>query len=142
MTISIDFTIDTSELKSLKKKVDKLENSPHIKSALEQISARFENRIKMLFRKSEDPYGEKWASITHRKGQPLLDTGMLRNSVKSEVRGNDIVIGSPLIYAANHDLGITVTKRSFLPNEKQGLPQDWKDEYVKILSKELENALK
>ncbi|HGY9638062.1 TPA: phage virion morphogenesis protein [Pseudomonas putida] len=140
---SVELVANTQQLQALAAKIKKLgPNNQHIRSGLQEIAALWENRIKANFRKSQDPYGNTWAEIKHRKGQPLLDTGMLRNSISGEVRGLSIVLGSPLEYADTHQDGIHVIRRMFLPNKEKGLPDKWKNEYVKIITKSVEQALK
>lgn len=139
---SVELVADTKQLQALAAKVKKLgPGNPHIRAGLQEVAALWENRIKANFRRSINPYGEKWPDITHRKGQPLLDTGMLRNSISGEVRGLSIVLGSPLEYADIHQNGIKVKQRMFLPSKERGLPDKWKNEYVRILIKNVEKAL-
>ena len=139
---SVELVANTQQLQALAAKIKKLgPNNQHIRSGLQEIAALWENRIKANFRKSQDPYGNTWAEIKHRKGQPLLDTGMLRNSVSGEVRGLSIVLGSPLEYADKHQDGVHVTKRMFLPSKEKGLPDKWKNEYVKIITGHIEKAI-
>jgi len=139
---SVELVANTQQLQALAAKVKKLgPNSPHIRSGLQEVAALWENRIKANFRKSVTPYGEKWADIKHRQGQPLIDTGMLRNSIFGEARGLSVVLGSSLEYADTHQDGINVTKRMFLPSQEKGLPETWKNEYVKIMIKHIEQSL-
>lgn len=139
---SVELVADTKQLQNLAAKVKKLgPGNPHIRAGLQEVAALWENRIKANFRRSINPYGEKWPDITHRKGQPLLDTGMLRNSISGEVRGLSIVLGSPLEYADTHQNGIKVKQRMFLPSKERGLPDKWKNEYVRIIIKNVEKAL-
>ena len=64
---SIALVADTKQLQALAAKVKKLgPNSPHIRAGLQEVAALWENRIKSNFRKSVNPYGEKWADIKHR----------------------------------------------------------------------------
>lgn len=139
---SVELVANTRQLQALAAKVKKLgPNNPQIRAGLQEVAALWENRIKANFRKSQDPYGNTWAEIKHRNGQPLIDTGMLRNSIFGEVRGLSIVLGSPLEYADTHQDGIRVTRRMFLPSQEKGLPDKWKNEYVKIITKNVEKAL-
>lgn len=140
--MDIEIVADTKQLQELARKVKSLgPSNPKIRSGLTEIAALWENRIKANFRRSVNPYGAKWADIKHRKGQPLIDTGMLRNSIQGEVRGLSIVLGSSIEYAFVHQNGIRVKKRMFLPVPSLGLPDKWKNEYVKILVKNVERAL-
>lgn len=138
----ITLEVSTAALQDLIRKVRQLgPNNTHVKKGLNQIGVRWVARVKVCFQRSVDPYGQPWAPITHRQGQPLLDTGRLRNSVKHNVRGTNLELASNLIYADNHQLGITVKQRRFLP-DKQGLPKAWLADYEKVLLENLENALK
>ncbi|MGG5290013.1 phage virion morphogenesis protein [Pseudomonas shirazensis] len=137
----ITLEVSTAALQELVRKVNQLgPNNAHVKKGLNQIGVRWVARVKVCFQRSIDPYGKPWAPITHRQGQPLLDTGRLRNSIKHNVRGTNLELASNLIYADNHQLGITVKQRRFLPDQ-QGVPKTWLAEYEKILIENIENAL-
>lgn len=139
---SVELVANTKQLQVLAAKVKKLgPNNQHIRAGLQEVAALWENRIKSNFRKSQDPYGNQWAQLKHRKGQPLIDTGMLRNSISGEARGLSIVLGSPLEYADTHQDGINVNKRMYLPTKEKGLPETWKNEYVRIMVKHIEQSL-
>lgn len=137
----ITLEVDTQGLEELVRKVRQLgPANAHVKKGLNQIGVRWVARIKTCFQRGIDPYGQRWAPIHHRQGQPLLDTGRLRNSIKHNVRGTNLELASNLVYADNHQYGITVKQRRFLP-DKSGLPKQWLDEYQKILLENIENAL-
>lgn len=137
----ITLEVDTSALQELVSKVRHLgPANPHVKKGLNQIGVRWIARVKTCFQRSVDPYGQPWAPIHHRQGQPLLDTGRLRNSIKHNVRGTNLELASNLIYADNHQYGITVKQRRYLP-DKTGLPKAWLAEYQNILLQNIENAL-
>ncbi|HVZ89634.1 MAG TPA: phage virion morphogenesis protein [Polyangia bacterium] len=57
------------------------------------------------FRRSSDPYGDKWKSLGYRRGKPLLDTGRLRASFAVEPTGAGFRIGSVVTYAGYHQYG-------------------------------------
>ena len=119
----ITLEVDMSALQELVSKVRHLgPANPHVKKGLNQIGVRWIARVKICFQRSVDPSGPPWAPIHHRQGQPLLDTGRLRNSIKHNVRGTNLELASNLIYADNHQYGITVKQRLYLP-DKQGLPK-------------------
>lgn len=137
----ITLEVDTRGLEELVRKVRQLgPTNPHVKKGLNQIGVRWVARIKTCFQRGIDPYGQRWAPIHHRQGQPLLDTGRLRNSIKHNVRGTNLELASNLVYADNHQYGITVKQRRFLP-DKSGLPKQWLDEYQKILLENIETGL-
>jgi len=138
----VKLEIDTKALKTLAEKVRKLgPQNPHVKRGLNEIGVRWVARIKANFRNSVDPYGNKWAPVTHRQGQPLIDTGRLRNSIKHDVRGIDVYLTSPIIYADTHNEGLRgIRKRRFTPDQR-GLPKKWLEEYETILLKHVQKAL-
>ncbi|MCK2116527.1 phage virion morphogenesis protein [Pseudomonas juntendi] len=137
----ITLEVDTRGLEELVRKVRQLgPANPHVRKGLNQIGVRWIAKVKICFQRSTDPYGKPWAHITQRQGQPLLDTGRLRNSVKHNLRGTNLELASNLVYADNHQYGITVKQRRFLP-DKSGLPKQWLEEYQNILLQNIENAL-
>lgn len=137
----ITLQVDTRGLEELVRKVRQLgPSNPHVRKGLNQIGVRWIAKVKICFQRSIDPYGQPWARINHRQGQPLLDTGRLRNSVKHNVRGTNLELASNLVYADNHQYGITVKQRRYLP-DKSGLPKQWLEEYQIILLQNVENAL-
>lgn len=140
--VDVSMEIDTRQMKTLAEKIKHLgPNNPHIKQGLNNIGVRWVARIKANFRNSTDPYGVAWAAIYHRQGQPLLDTGRLRNSIKYDVRGIDIYLTSPLIYADTHNQGrANIKKRRFTPDNR-GLPQQWLKEYERIMLEQVNKAL-
>jgi phage gpG-like protein len=137
----ITLQVDTRGLEELVRKVRQLgPGNPHVRKGINPIGIRWIARVKVCFQRGVDPYGQPWAPITHRQGQPLLDTGRLRNSVKHNVRGTNLELASNLVYADNHQYGITVKQRRYLP-DKSGLPRQWLEEYQNILLQNIENAL-
>ncbi|WP_243055357.1 phage virion morphogenesis protein [Pseudomonas sp. BP01] len=137
-----ELTVDTAQLRALADKVKRLgPQNPHIHQALTTIGQNWINRIKANFRNSISPYGEAWAPIHYREGQPLLDTGALRNSIKAEVRGLQIVLGTNMKYGQTHNEGLSVKKRQFLPDSERKLPNNWQQEYERILVEQIQKAL-
>lgn len=140
----IQVEVDVRQLRTLAEKINRLgpQNS-HIKQGLNEVGVRWTARIKANFRTSQDPYGNQWAPIKHRKGQPLIDTARLVNSIKHDVRGLELVMTSPLIYAETHNFGSKdrgIKRRAFLPDDR-GLPKKWSEEYETIMAKKIEKAL-
>lgn len=56
------------------------------------------------FEEGKDPDGREWDK-THRGGQILVESGLLRDSVTYQVSGDTVRIGSNRIYAAIHQFG-------------------------------------
>jgi phage gpG-like protein len=76
-----------------------------VRAALAALGRVIVNRIRLGFRSSIDPYGKPWAAPVLRQGQPLIDTGRLRSSITSQVQGQEVVVGTNLIYAPIHQFG-------------------------------------
>ena len=133
---------DTRQLRNLIRKVERLGGgNPHIKAGLDEIGTRWVARIRANFRNSVDPYGGSWDPITHRNGQPLMDTRALLRSITAETKGLSIHLGSSLHYADKHNSGIRVIKRQFFPDSLRNLPPQWHQEYVTILTRQVLKAL-
>jgi len=52
--------------------------------------------------------GPGWARPKYRRGEPLKDTGVLKNSIAYRVQGDDVRIGTPLVYARAQQEGATI----------------------------------
>lgn len=91
------------------------------------------------FQQSTSPYGKKWQPLKFRDGKPLLDTGVLRNSLKGKPTASGISISSNLEYAATHNYGRgSIPKRQFLPDRASGLGAKW----TRAFRRTIESALK
>lgn len=64
------------------------------------------------FRREENPYGEAWAPLKHRKGRILSDTGRLRRSFSYTVTATGFRIGSGVKYAGFHQGGTGGRKKA------------------------------
>ena len=138
----ISLEADVSQLETLDQKVKALgKNNPHIRAGLNKVGVRFVANIKANFRKSQDPYGKQWKKLKYRDGQPLIDTGALRNSIKYDLWGTKVRLMSRLDYAGYHNNGRGVPKRRFTPDNR-GLPAKWQKQYDKIMLEHVEKALK
>lgn len=52
------------------------------------------------------PWKENWEGT-----DTLVQSGALRDTIDYEVAGDDIFVGSPLIYAATHQMGATIVPK-------------------------------
>jgi phage gpG-like protein len=67
------------------------------------------------FRKSRDPYGNKWAPLKLRRGKPLQNTGRLRASAALNAAHDGFTIVVTADYASTHQRGaVIVPKRKRL----------------------------
>jgi phage virion morphogenesis protein len=129
------------------------------------IGASLADEIRGSFKSGADPYGNKWKPLKTRAGQPLLDTGRLRNSINYNVTKKDeVVIGTNVFYAPVHQFGATIVPvfakmlrfvprgakrpifakkvvvpaRPFLP--LSGLPPSWEEAVMGQLTRFVEEA--
>lgn len=79
--------------------------------ALGAIGADIQRRVKLGFRSSTDPWGVPWKPIKHRKGQPLVDTGRLRNSITYRSTADSVIVGTNVEYAAIQHFGGTIKRK-------------------------------
>ena len=128
----INIRVNNSEviasLRQLSQRTDDL--SP----ALEDVAMELTERIRQQFKKSESPYGDKWAplsAVTQAKnkgrrsgGQPLLDTGRLRNSISGVDLGpRSVTIRATNVeYAPTHQFG---AKQGAFGRSKRNGPIPW-----------------
>src|SRR5574343_1643438 len=71
----------------------------NINNVLATIGNHVLNNALLGFHASKNPYGEPWAAIRHRVGQPLRDTGRLMNSVTYNVISKQAVeVGTERVY--------------------------------------------
>lgn len=64
------------------------------------------------FKASVDPYGTPWKPIKNRAGQPLIDTGRLKNSFHADSTAGGFGLSTEVQYAAAHQEGATIRTRS------------------------------
>ena len=73
------------------------------------------------FQRERDPYGHRWASLKHRQGKILRDTGRLRNSFFARPSALGFVVSTSVGYAGFHQLGTeNMPRRMMLPSGQLG----------------------
>lgn len=140
----------------------------NLQPAMAEIGATLNDNIRMGFKDSRDPLGTAWKRLskvtaTRRKGgagQPLLDTGRLRNSITYRATGNSVEVGTNVKYATTHQFGAAqgafgrtrrggpipwghIPARPFMPitdNGKVWLPAAWQEAVIDILQRRLMEA--
>lgn len=73
-------------------------------------------RTLLRFESASAPDGRAWQPLKTRQGQTLVDTGVLRNSIKKQIYGGVLLeIGTNTPYAAFHQFGTRhIPARPFL----------------------------
>ncbi len=109
----VDITYDLSELEAIAKRFRLAVRSFGMREALEVAGAVGESAAKERIQKTrKSPSGNAWQAWsaqyakTRHAGQSLLSgEGSLHDSLAWQVEGDKVKIGSPLQYAAIHQLG-------------------------------------
>lgn len=102
----------------LQAKIDALLKAGKSKAMFQTIGSVVANRVRLCFKLGIDPWGSPWAALKMRKGQPLVDTGVLRKSITSRPDDTGVTIGTNRQYARTHQFGATILPR---PENKRGL---------------------
>jgi phage gpG-like protein len=139
------------------------------KPAMTTIGRVLSNRIRLGFKNSTSPYGDKWKPITYRQGQPLRDTGRLLSSIGYNAENDSVSIGTDgqIVYAKIHQFGgvirprtaktlrffignrmiltdkAVIPARPYLPirNGVVDLPKSWFDDVTDNLAKHIEKQV-
>jgi len=117
--MKIDVSVKVRNLNSLLRRIERKYGREGIRKLTKAFSPYARSLVIQNFNRQTDPYGRKWKPVklnTKRKAstRALIDTGMLRNSIRSQVINDYTVrIGSPLVYAPTHQYGaVIVPKRA------------------------------
>lgn len=70
--------------------------SEQLRKVFESVGKALQSRILLCFRMGVSPWGESWKPLRYREGQPLQDTGRLRNSLTVRATDDDVQIGTNL----------------------------------------------
>jgi phage gpG-like protein len=90
-------------------------DSPAFRRELSQTLSASAFKLTMdTFKTSTDPYGNAWAPLVSRKGQPLLKTGRLRASTFFNPLDSGFRIDFAVPYAAHHQYGTRPSTRAAL----------------------------
>lgn len=134
----MSFTVKESGLEALRERLGRLENAD-LGQLLRDLGSTAVKLVDRGFEGSRSPYGDAWAPNTpatiRLKGssKPLIRTGRLRRSIRAEVRGVSVAIGSPVEYAPSPHLGTgRVPVREYLAMRPGNLPADWRDELLAV----------
>lgn len=68
--------------------------------------------VKVGFERGVDPYGRSWPAPVLREGQPLLDTGRLRNAFQVRTSDRGVEIVNPTKYANIQNYGGVINAKN------------------------------
>ncbi len=137
------------------------EATSHLQPVLDDIGQHIASEVDLNFSDTKDPYGQPWkplseATVSRRRNnsnKPLNDTGVLKNSITYHADNQGVVIGTNMEYAITHQLGASkgqyapgipwgnIPARPFLPTAAKGLPDDWEDDILDIITSHLQRAI-
>lgn len=98
---------------TIQQKLAKLESAVEKPRMFQIIGASVAARIRLCFKLGVDPWGNPWPALKIRKGQPLVNRGILRRSITSKADSKGVTIGTNLkndgvSYPAVHQFGATI----------------------------------
>jgi phage gpG-like protein len=135
------FTGDTPKLLKLVRGLEKLRAPAWKRETHRLLGEETVSRVLDGFSHSRDPYGKRWKPLKHRAGQPLLDTGRMRNAIRMRSSTRGFTLTARVVYAATHNYGRgPIPKRQFLPSAHR-LPGSYRAAYVAILRAQRRKAL-
>lgn len=145
--------IDSAEVNVAFRNLQELGRNP--REALTAVGQVMEDKVRLGFQNSTDPYGRPWKPLKSRTGKPLSDSGLLENSFSYKVEGNSVVVGTNRTYAPVHQYGATIRPKGGDPKDRlrflvngrpvfakevtippremlplNGLPSDWEADIV------------
>jgi len=101
MPDGLTITIDDEQVRRLLERI--AERGTDLKPALSAVGSLIKESIRTNFAQGGRP--TPWKPVKNRDGQPLRDTGRLMNSITRKVTGNEVKVGSNVVYAALHHYG-------------------------------------
>ena len=105
------------------------------------LAADMEKEVGLRFRNSKDPQGNSWKPLSEytikrrrkRSNKPLLDTGLLRNSISPRTTETEAMVGTNLDYAKTQQMGDK--KRGIPAREYLGFSGNQIEIYGKIIAR-------
>lgn len=116
----IKFEIDSHQVtEALEKLTNRVDN---MRPVFDDIGAMLVSNIDFCFRDSQSPWGEPWDELKQRQGKPLMDSGLLRQSITHRADSHSVEIGTNKDYAPTHQFGAAKGKYG---KTKRGAPIPW-----------------
>jgi phage gpG-like protein len=110
----VGVTGDFKDLADLRRQLERLGGPAHRLEMAKNLAEEARTQVVLGFARGVDPYGKPWKPLRSRVGQPLLDTGRLRNSIAGypHVTLSGFTISTGVKYAATHQYGATIRARN------------------------------
>jgi phage gpG-like protein len=116
---------DYGELRLLRARIARLAEPVSRLTMSKNLAEAARTQTVVGFAKSVAPNEKKWAKLTSRTGQPLLDTGThLRNSISPKAYERGFTLSTAFVGARVHQYGATIRakKRKYLRFQVRGRP--------------------
>lgn len=94
--------ITLNGLEEVERRLERIQNR---RPLLDEIGQSLVSDYQLGFRQSVSPDGSRWLPLKIRKGQPLRDTGRLRNSIEYDADDDQVEVGTNIKYAKIHQFG-------------------------------------
>lgn len=107
ITIDVQVT-DAGASRKLQELIDKGADLTPVYATIGRVLV---NRIRLGFKMGTSPYGNAWAKLKIRRGEPLRDTGRLQRSITARADASGVVIGTNLKQAPVHQFGATINAK-------------------------------
>lgn len=100
--MSITLKLDTAEVVEM---LDDAVRAIKGKELLEKAGSIVQESVRMNFKQGGRPTSWKKINKKYRVGKPLLDKGILSNSITSKVKGGKALVGTSVIYSTTQHYG-------------------------------------
>lgn len=115
----------TGDFKELARFIEKLSAAPqYIRTLNDHLAEETIELVRECFETSTDPYGDRWAPLKIRSGQPLRDTGGMQVWHKRNLSKTGFEVFSPKMYAIYHQRGTGIygpRKHPIVPTKARAL---------------------
>lgn len=141
-----DFSIEVQD-QGVSKALDSiLHMTDNLTPVMKGIGRVLKSNVQLGFKLSRSPAGAPWKPLKVRKGKPLRDTGILRNSIDYSAGKTEVEIGTNVDYAPYHQFGTKsklgnphIPARPFLPTHE--LPAGWAEDVTNEVSEHLQQMI-
>ena len=109
--VALNVTLDSDQAETRMAEIEELLRDANILPLAQRaLGESVTENTRLAFVDGASPYGERWAPLKLRSGQPLRDTGRLANSITWDAE--DILrVGTNVCYASVHQFGATIKAR-------------------------------
>lgn len=146
MPVAIEFEVDRSSLQRLQDRLNRFRRTP-LSNLNDDIAAEVVSQTqRRISTEKTDPEGKAWqawsknyAETRHSGHSLLMNEGNLLTSIIAERSGSEVVVGSPLEYAAAQQMGYS--PRNLVARPYLGIAQKNETSLLQILDDWADRAM-